>query len=120
MSFESVLATIDALTTESVVGICAHTRPDGDAIGSVLALVHALGSSGVSAVPLLADEASAPSTYGWLHDFSAYKMPSQVALERFDLFIVVDTPNVARLAGGSVYLDRSDASLLIDHHPPLD
>ncbi|MBK5211876.1 MAG: DHH family phosphoesterase [Coriobacteriia bacterium] len=120
MSFESVLETINALTGESVVGICAHTRPDGDAVGSVLALAHALDSSGIKAVPLLADETSAPATYAWLHGFPLYEMPSQTVATHFNLLIVVDTPNVARLSGGSAYLHRSDASLLIDHHPPLD
>ena len=44
-----------ALRRASSVVVCAHVRPDGDAIGSVLGMTLALREIGIPAVPTLAD-----------------------------------------------------------------
>lgn len=117
MSFQAVLKRINALDSGDFVGICAHTRPDGDAVGSVLALTLALRNAGINALPLLADRAEAPRTYRTLKGFDFYRNPDELDETPFKLLIVLDTPTRGRLGEGVEYLSRSEESILIDHHP---
>lgn len=71
-----------ALRRASSVVVCAHVRPDGDAVGSVLAMTLALRENGVSAVPTLADPDDAPHTYSFLPGFGLYVPATQ--LERHE------------------------------------
>ncbi|MCL2024591.1 MAG: DHH family phosphoesterase [Coriobacteriia bacterium] len=103
------------------VFVCGHVRPDGDAIGSVLALVAALDGRGVKAYPLLADNKPKPSTYAWLAGVDTYLMPTEAA--RFgpaDAFIAVDTPVASRLNAALPLLEEASRTLIIDHHRALE
>lgn len=120
MSFQAVLNCINALDSGDSVGICAHTRPDGDAVGSVLGLTMALRAAGISAVPLLADRAQPPRTYHELSGFNLYLNPDTIGDLHFKLLILLDTPTLSRFEQGSEYFVRSDESILIDHHPEYD
>lgn len=115
MSFEAVVNILDELTPGARVGICAHTRPDGDAVGAVLGLRSVLATNGIEAYALLADESTAPKTYAWLEGFEAYLRPSQ-APHDFDYLFVLDTPTMQRLALGEKYLKVARDVVLIDHH----
>lgn len=115
MSFEGVLNTLDEIAPNNTVGVCAHTRPDGDAVGATLGLVAALRAAGINAQPLLADEKSAPETYSWLEHFNAYAQPSQ-APAYFDYLFILDTPTLSRLNEGAGYLHKAHTIVLIDHH----
>ncbi|MDP2401955.1 MAG: bifunctional oligoribonuclease/PAP phosphatase NrnA, partial [Actinomycetota bacterium] len=79
----------------SSVAVCAHVRPDGDAIGSVLGLTLALRAAGVPAVPLLAENTSPPTTYEFLPGFGL--LTSAIEIEQPDVFVALDTPNPGRL-----------------------
>lgn len=104
-----------ALRRASSVVLCAHVRPDGDAIGSTLALTLALREIGINAVPTLADDRDAPSTYQWLPGSALYVAASD--LEPPDLFVALDTPNMSRLGVAEGLAERAKKLLVIDHHP---
>jgi phosphoesterase RecJ-like protein len=95
--------------------LCAHVRPDGDAIGSVLALTLALRSIGVAAVPTLADERPAPSTYSFLPGHALYVPPAE--LEAPEVFVALDTPIPERLGVARQLADSAASTIVIDHHP---
>lgn len=116
MSFEGIVNSINEMMPESRVGVIAHTRPDGDAVGSVLAMVAALREAGIQAQPLMGDEEAAPRVYGWLTHFGEYLAPSQARELTFDYLIVLDTPTIKRLNDGYAFLAQSHTVLLIDHH----
>jgi nanoRNase/pAp phosphatase (c-di-AMP/oligoRNAs hydrolase) len=59
-------AVVTALLAASRVVVCAHVTPDGDAVGSVLALTMALRLAGIDAVPTFADHHGGASTYAFL------------------------------------------------------
>ncbi len=103
-----------ALRRASSVVVCAHVRPDGDAIGSVLALTLALRDAGIPAIPTLADDREASSTYEWLPGFGLYVPAAD--LEVPSVFIALDTPIPERLGVARELADAAGALLVIDHH----
>lgn len=104
-----------ALRRAPSVIVCAHVRPDGDAIGSALGLVLALRELGVPAIPTLADNRDAPSTYSWLPGFGLYVAASD--LEAPAVFVALDTPNLERLGAARELAESADTLVVIDHHP---
>ncbi len=113
--FRQVEALIDDAST---IAICAHTSPDGDALGSVLGLLFIVRSRWPEAqvTPLLADDASVPRIYQFLsgcdelvraHDY--HDAP--------DLFIAVDLSQMGRLNLAQEVCKRSRKVAVLDHHP---
>lgn len=104
-----------ALRRAQSVVVCAHVRPDGDAIGSVLGLTLALRAMGVPAVPTLADDRDAPSTYQWLPGAALYTAARD--LEPPAVFVALDTPNLERLGVAGTLAEAAEKLVVIDHHP---
>ena len=77
-----------ALRRALSVVVCAHVRPDGDAVGSVLGMTLALRENGIPAVPTLANAEDPPSTYRFLPGFGLYVPADQ--LEAPDVFVAMD------------------------------
>ncbi len=99
---------------ESVV-VCAHVRPDGDAIGSVLGMTLALRAAGIPAVPTLADDRDAPTTYSFLPGFSLF-VPAR-DLEAPQAFVALDTPIPERLGVARGLMESAETVVVFDHHP---
>lgn len=105
-----------ALRKARSVVVCAHVRPDGDAVGSVLALTLALREAGISAIPTLADEgADAPATYQFLPGFGLYTPAAD--LETPDVFVALDTPNLERIGAAGELAQAAETLIVMDHHP---
>lgn len=98
------------------VVVCAHVHPDGDAIGSVLALTLALRDAGIPAIPTLAETGSAaPKTYAFLPGFALFTDVSE--LEQPDVFVALDTPSFDRLGDAADMARGAENLIVIDHHP---
>lgn len=97
------------------VAVCAHVRPDGDAVGSVLALTLALRAAGIPAVPTLADDRDPSATYAFLPGFGLYVRPTE--LEQPQVFVALDTPNPDRLGIAEPLAANAETLIVIDHHP---
>jgi phosphoesterase RecJ-like protein len=97
------------------VAVCAHVRPDGDAIGSVLGLTLSLRAAGISAVPLLAEDTDPPSTYGFLPGFGL--LTPAVEIEQPDVFVALDAPSSGRLGNAETMALAARELIVIDHHP---
>jgi phosphoesterase RecJ-like protein len=106
---------IVALRKATSVVVCGHVRPDGDAIGSALAVTLALREAGIAAIPTLADDSPAPSTYSWLPGFGLFVPASQ--LEAPDVFVAVDTPVADRLGEAEALMRGAKVVVSMDHHP---
>ena len=104
-----------ALRHASSVAVCAHVRPDGDAVGSVLAATLVLRAAGVAAVPVLADDAPPPSTYAFLPGFALYAHVGD--LEQPDAVLALDSPTLDRLGDAASLAQRADTLVVMDHHP---
>jgi phosphoesterase RecJ-like protein len=98
---------------EAAQDVCliSHERPDGDAVGSLLALTVSLELSGKRAVPVLAD--GVPGRFRFLP--AAQSVQTHLP-DSWDLLICVDSGDMGRLglesSGSGVAPDMN-----IDHHP---
>lgn len=103
-----------ALLGASRVIVCAHVTPDGDAVGSVLALTMALGRAGVAATATLADHHAAPITYAFLKGFDLYQQAA--TLDPADVFVALDTPSLNRLGVAGHLAQAAGTLIVLDHH----
>lgn len=100
------------------IAVCAHTSPDGDALGSQLALVELIERTWPEkeVVALLADDDVVPRTYAFLP--GTEKLVRACAYDGApDLFVCVDLSQPGRLADARAVLERSRHAAVIDHHP---
>ena len=108
-------AAVARLARARRVLIAGHQRPDGDSLGSQLALAELAGALGVAAVVVNCDPA--PAT---LADLPGAELVAVGATlppdfpDRFDLVVAVECPELER--AGFPGLDRLPV-LNIDHHP---
>jgi phosphoesterase RecJ-like protein len=107
-------AAVDVLRHAKSVVLCAHVGPDGDAIGSTLALMLALRAAGIEAVPTLADEGEAPATYDYLPGFDAYRPAAELDVP--DVFIALDSPSLPRLGAAAPLARAATHTVDLDHH----
>ena len=100
------------------IAICAHTSPDGDALGSVLALAGIIRSAwdGKSVTCLLADDAPVPRIYEFLPGAADMVRARDYAAAP-DLFIALDLPQIERLNEGADVCRRAQNVAVMDHHP---
>ena len=104
------------LKEASTIVLCAHYRPDGDAIGSTLAFGLALQEAGKTV--WMINEDSLPSLYQFLEGSSQLLAASSLEKVPEDtLFIALDCATEQRLGEAAIALKKKCAfSLNIDHH----
>jgi phosphoesterase RecJ-like protein len=90
--------------------VCSHTRPDGDAIGSLLALGQALQDAG-KYVQMVSED-GVPSALRFLPGSEQIRNQPE---DGFDLVIVVDSSKLDRV--GAVLDEVDQIDINIDHHP---
>jgi phosphoesterase RecJ-like protein len=94
--------------------LCSHTRPDGDAIGSVLALKVVLEALGKEVVAL--NEDGVPENLQFLKGSERVERPDRGPLDA-QVFIALDTANRARLGEQCLALGaKVPLWVNIDHH----
>jgi phosphoesterase RecJ-like protein len=97
------------------VVVAAHVDPDGDAIGSMLGLAHALDRIGVPTTAVLANGRRPPVTYAFLPGAERLRPPDQA--EAPQVFVALDTPNADRLGDAARLARAAETVIAIDHHP---
>jgi phosphoesterase RecJ-like protein len=107
--------------------ITTHTKPDGDACGSVIAMCDALRALGKNVKPLLLSPA--PEWYEFLLAGNVALLGKDIGLDeltagrlgQFDLIVIVDTNSYSQLPKFDEYLKQADTPVLvIDHHVTAD
>lgn len=96
------------------IAITSHVNPDGDSIGSILALGLALKQRHKN-VEIFIDEAL-PNKYSFLPQSKHIKKYEDVKGKKFDLFFALDCGNKKRLGYGIKIMERSRTVVNIDHH----
>ena len=91
--------------------ILTHELPDGDAIGSSLAMYIALSRLG-KFVDVVIPEC--PVTYNFLPNRNEIKTESNI--ESYDLAISLDCSDIKRLNGFAKYFENAKSRVVIDHH----
>lgn len=113
--FDDIARLIDEAQT---IAICAHTNPDGDALGSQLALKLLIEQRWPSkeVICLLADDDGVPRIYRFLAGSETLVAASSYEGVP-DLFVSVDLSTPSRLNNGEAVMRRSHRHAIIDHHP---
>lgn len=114
-AFDAIAALIEGAQT---IAICAHTSPDGDALGSGLGLAEIISARwpGKEVTNLLADTAPVPRIYRFLPGSDGL-VPASRYPETPDLFIAVDLSSKPRLNEAQAVCDRARKVAIMDHHP---
>lgn len=95
---------------ESII-ILTHEMPDGDAIGSSLAMYNGLKSLGKNVEVVMANNSA-------VFDFlpGANEIKTQGSKTVYDLAIALDCGDIKRLNGYTEYFENANARIEIDHH----
>src|SRR6266540_119022 len=94
------------LSAERIV-LASHVNPDGDTLGSSLALTHALRAAGKQAIPFSHD--GVPDILRW--------MPGQEWVERnvpaidFDLAVICDTGTTERIGDAKTVVEGAPRTI---------
>ena len=95
---------------ESII-ILTHEMPDGDAIGSSLAMYNGLKSLGKNVEVVMANNST-------VFDFlpGASEIRTEGSKNVYDLAIALDCGDIKRLNGYTEYFENANARIEIDHH----
>lgn len=109
----SIPQAVEAIEAAQSIVMACHVNPDGDALGSMLGLAHALAPLGKSLTLLSQD--GVPETYGFLPGATMVKRAADAPA--FDLALVLDSGDLSRV-GDSIRptISRARRIIDIDHH----
>ncbi|MEA3471770.1 MAG: bifunctional oligoribonuclease/PAP phosphatase NrnA [Thermodesulfobacteriota bacterium] len=93
--------------------VASHVRPDGDAIGSILALYHALSDMGKEVVVYNRDKT--PEVYRFLPASEAI-VHSIDSVDAFDAVILLDCSELERVGDEAERIGAIGSIINIDHH----
>lgn len=107
---------IEKLKSHKTVGVYSHIRPDGDCIGSQVAVCRWLQKNGIKTYAFNDD--SVPLNLQWLADYFPIQEPNEQALNECDAFVLLDGNSPPRFGSYAEYMkDDPKPSYMIDHHP---
>ena len=120
MSKNCTLEEIAALLlAQDKLVLCPHVSPDGDALGSTLALKMALEKAGKK-VTVMVDDAvmvddDVPKAFGFLPQIDCFVKPAGGEVVEADLLVVLDASSLDRI-GKVAQAVKAKAVANIDHH----
>ena len=109
----SLAETGELLKAAKKLVIVSHVSPDGDTLGSSLALMHALRMLGKDVIMNVDDDIS--TVYSFLPGIDEYRRFATEEHIDADLLVIIDASSADR-AGNAMEVVKSPAVLNIDHH----
>ena len=100
----------DEIINSNTILLLTHENPDGDAVGSLLAIYHMLKSMNKKVDAVMPE---IPETFMYLNSIDKIHKTSS---KHYDLAIVLDCASKTRVANTNNELDRCKRTLVIDHH----
>ena len=94
--------------------VTTHENPDGDALGSLLAMTLALRELGKDAVMYLFGEVTIPKEYEFMKFAGLARGPNPDSSDR--VVVALDCANERRLGPESALLEKAQFVIDIDHH----
>ncbi|MBI5869857.1 MAG: bifunctional oligoribonuclease/PAP phosphatase NrnA [Actinobacteria bacterium] len=105
----------DALRQEKRVLITCHVKPDGDAIGSLIAMHRAMSGLGADSVMYLADDSPVAPEFRWLPGLSEAVFGTPPTDHASRTLISVDCGSAERIGNEDLVVTASRI-INIDHH----
>jgi phosphoesterase RecJ-like protein len=105
------------LKNASQILVVSHVNPDGDAIGSTLAVGFMAQSLGIPVT--LVNESSVPEKLAFLPGTENILLPSQVK-ERFSVIVAVDAADISRIGICQQLFADNPVIINVDHHGTND
>ena len=105
---------VAALERAGRIGVVGHVRPDGDALGSAIALALAARDAGKFAVASFGEPFAIGDEFRFL-DQSVLVLPAAFPAD-LDLVVVCDTGVVERVGSLAPAVVAADEVLVVDHH----
>lgn len=107
-------ALLAALQNARQVMVCGHVSPDGDAVGSVLAMGAALRGMGKQVTMALQD--AVPENLSFLPGTKEIVNPDALDAAAFDTVVVLDVASVERMGSCKRIFEEAPCTVLLDHH----
>lgn len=105
---------VEVLKKSTSVGITFHVSPDGDSLGSALALMLVLKKLGKEAYIVSSDKI--PETYSFLPYLNSIMNEFRISENSLDSIVVLDCGNYERISA-KIDFDKKEYTLVnIDHH----
>ncbi|HZD02249.1 MAG TPA: DHH family phosphoesterase [Actinomycetes bacterium] len=108
-------AAVGAISGAEQTVISCHLHPDGDALGSALALHRALTNSGRRALVSFSEPFQVAPQYRFLPGVDQLTPPGRVT-RAADVFVCFDTGSLERLGSLVKAFKRAKRTVVIDHH----
>lgn len=105
---------LSAVKAANSILLCTHVSPDGDAIGSTLAMYFVLSRLGKTV--MMACEHAVPAQYAFLPCAERIQTPDKFAQRRFDAVLALDVAEPKRMGACLRLFDACRVRLQIDHH----
>lgn len=102
------------ITSADSIALVCHIRPDGDTLGSSLALAHVLREMGKHVEVLCQD--GVPDNYHFIPE--SKMVTAKPRSSHFDLCIIVDSAWPSRVGDLEGFVTSCPTSACIDHHVP--
>lgn len=115
MQPNDVIAVVGALRGHERFVVTSHDNPDGDALGSLLAMHLALGALGKDSVMVMGGQAPLPEEYGFLaiEEHGLLREAPEDASER--VLVAVDCAQESRIVEQRL-VESAPLTIDIDHH----
>lgn len=102
---------IEMVDEANTIAIASHVNPDGDNLGSSLALRRSLELYGKDVEVIAID--TIDDYLKFLPELDQYK---EATRDKYDLFIIVDCSEFDRIGHATEIAKRSDKTIVMDHH----
>lgn len=115
---EQIIQALKIVEKSEKILVHLHPSPDGDSIGSALAVKHALKQLNKD-VTVISGDSHPPKLFSMLPGFDQIKDQNflETDLSQFDLFIAMDSSNTEQISKkGEIVFPENLKVLVIDHH----
>jgi phosphoesterase RecJ-like protein len=106
---------VELIRAAEEICLACHVAPDGDALGSMLALAQALRALGKRCTASFAEPFVVPAILRFLPGQELLVEPARMPAAP-ELMISLDAAGRARLGGLAEHADRAGALIVVDHH----
>lgn len=109
---------VDKILSAKTAVVTAHVNPDGDTLGSMLALAKVLEQAGVKRVDRVMHD-PVPDIYKFFPDQDKVKCSqesTEALLEEYDLSFSCDCGSIKRLGSAGEVWQRAKTTCNVDHH----